>query len=134
MNIYRDRIADDNGVTRREESWITATRRLLLSKFSYGGIETDAGEIQPYSDISSGDSSSLYRFVDAIDSLETWMGMEADLTAVFQFLDSWLCMGNPPKELSGESVIYHLNLACIAIQFECIQKRSASLGLVAQSK
>lgn len=107
MNIYRDRIADDNGVTRREESWITATRRLLLSKFSYGGIETDAGEIQPYSDISSGDSSSLYRFVDAIDSLETWMGMEADLTAVFQFLDSWLCMGNPPKELAGESVVYH---------------------------
>ena len=107
MNVYRDRIVNDNGETRREESWVTATRRLLLSRFSYGSIETDLGEIQPYSDISSGDSSSLYRFVDAIDSLESWMSIEADLTAVFQFLDSWLCTGNPPKELSGESIIYH---------------------------
>lgn len=113
MNIYRDRITDDNGELRREESWITATRRLLLSRFSYGNIQTDAGEISPYSDISSADSNSLYRFVDAIDSLENWMqagtdGVPAEsLPAIYQFLDSWLCMGNPPKELVGESVIYH---------------------------
>ena len=107
MNIYRDRIVSDNGTTRREESWITATRRLLLSRFSYGSVGTNTGEIQPYSDINSNDSSSLYRFIDAIDSLESWMGVDTDLTAVFQFLDSWLCMGNPPKELSGESIIYH---------------------------
>ncbi|MBR6379050.1 MAG: exodeoxyribonuclease V subunit gamma [Fibrobacter sp.] len=107
MNVYRDRIVSDNGTTRREESWITATRRLLLSRFSYGSVGTNTGEIQPYSDINSNDSSSLYRFIDAIDSLESWMGVDTDLTAVFQFLDSWLCMGNPPKELSGESIIYH---------------------------
>ena len=107
MNVYRDRIVDDNGENRREESWVTATRRLLLSRFSYGGVETDSGEIQPYSDISSSDSSSLYRFVDAIDSLENWMNVDSDLSAIYQFLDSWLCMGNPPKELAGESVIYH---------------------------
>lgn len=113
MNIYRDRIADDNGEMRREESWITATRRLLLSRFSYGSVQTDAGEISPYSDISSADNNSLYRFVDAIDSLECWMqagtdGIPAEgLPDIYQFLDSWLCMGNPPKELVGESVIYH---------------------------
>ena len=107
MNVFRDRIVNDNGVTRHEESWITATRRLLLSRFSYGSIGTNTGEIQPYSDISSGDSNSLYRFVDAIDSLESWMDTSTDLTAVFQFLDSWLCMANPPKELSGENIIYH---------------------------
>ena len=107
MNVYRDRIVSDNGTTRREESWITATRRLLLSRFSYGSVGTNTGEIQPYCDINSNDSCSLYRFIDAVDSLESWMGVDTDLTAVFQFLDSWLCMGNPPKELSGESIIYH---------------------------
>lgn len=113
MNVYRDRFVEDNGETRREESWITATRRLLLSRFSYGGVESDGGDIQPYSDISSGDDNSLYRFVDAIDSLEKWMALgtegvsEDDLSAIYQFLDSWLCMGNPPKELAGESIIYH---------------------------
>lgn len=119
MNIYRDRIADDNGVKRCEKSWITATRRILLSRFSYGGVQSEEGEILPYSDISSSDSNSLYRFVDAIDSLESWMDKDAwekkygspdvsaeNLSAVYQFLDSWLCMGNPPKELAGESVIY----------------------------
>ena len=113
MNVYRDRFVEDNGETRREESWITATRRLLLSRFSYGGIETDSDNIQPYSDISSSDDNSLYRFVDAIDSLENWMALgtegvaEEELSAVYQFLDSWLCMGNPPKELVGESIVYH---------------------------
>ena len=119
MNIYRDRIAEDSGVTRREESWITATRRILLSRFSYGGVQSEYGEILPYSDISSSDSNSLYRFIDAIDSLESWMDKDAwekkfgspdvsaeNLSVVYQFLDSWLCMGNPPKELAGESVIY----------------------------
>ena len=112
MNVYRDRYVEDNGETRREESWITATRRLLLSRFSYGGVETDSGDIHPYSDISSADDNSLYRFVDAIDALENWMALgtdgvaEDDLSAVYQFLDSWLCMGNPPKELVGESIIY----------------------------
>ena len=113
MNVYRDRFVEDNGETRREESWISATRRLLLSRFSYGGVETDSGDIQPYSDISSSDDNSLYRFVDAIDSLENWMALgtegvaEEDLSTVYQFLDSWLCMGDPPKELVGESIIYH---------------------------
>ena len=119
MNVYRDRIVDDGETLRREESWTTAARRMLLSKFSYGGIMTESGEIQPYSDISSSDVNSLYRFVDAIDSLESWMDKDAwakkfgtdgvsaeNLSAVYQFLDSWLCMGNPPKELAGESVIY----------------------------
>lgn len=119
MNIYRDRIVEENGVLSREESWITATRRILLSRFSYGGVNVDGDEIQPYSDISSSDNNSLYRFVDAIDSLESWMDKEAwekkfgsadvsseNLSAVYQFLDSWLCMNNPPKELAGESVIY----------------------------
>ena len=119
MNIYRDRIADDNGDLRREESWTTAARRILLSRFSYGSVETDRGEIQPYSDISSSDDNSLFRFVDAIESLENWMDKDAwekkfgsadvsaeNLSAVYQFLDSWLCMGNAPKELAGESVIY----------------------------
>ena len=147
MNIYRDRIAEDNGVLRREESWMTATRRILLSRFSYGGVCVDGDEIQPYSDISSSDSNSLYRFVDAIDSLENWMDKDAwekkfgsadvsaeNLSAVYQFLDSWLCMSNPPKELAGESVIYQTIAAarenleyqyfagCKTISFKCISQ------------
>lgn len=130
MNIYRDRIVEEGGTQRREESWITATRRILLSRFSYGNIETGDGEIQPYSDISSGDSNSLYRFVDAIDSLESWMDKDAwekrcgsadvsaeNLSAVYQFLDSWLCMGNPPKELAGESIIYQ-SIAAARVDLE----------------
>jgi len=113
MNIYRDRTVEDNGELRREESWITATRRLLLSRFCYGDIHTDRGDISPYSDISSANDLSLYRFVDAIDSLENWMALgtdgitESNFSTIYQFLDSWLCMVNPPKELMGESIIYH---------------------------
>ena len=140
MNIYRDRIVEDNGEKRHEESWITATRRLLLSRFSYRSVDSDDGEISPYSDISSANSNSLYRFVDAIDSLEKWcnQGTEGvsydELLTVYQFLDSWLCMGNPPRELTGESIIYHSvssareNLECQyhagskTISFRCISQ------------
>ena len=140
MNIYRDRIVEDHGETRREESWTTATRRLLLSRFSYGNIHTNVGEISPYSDISSTNDHSLYRFVDAIDSLEDWMALgtegvtENDLSAIYQFLDSWLCMGDPSKDLTGESIIYHsvssvrenLNYQYFAgsesISFKCISQ------------
>ncbi len=140
MNIYRDRIVEDNGESRHEESWITATRRLLLSRFSYGSVATDDGEISPYSDISSADSNSLYRFVDAIDSLENWCNQGTagvpydELPNLYQFLDSWLCMGNPSNELMGESVIYRSvsaareNLECQyhagskTVSFKCISQ------------
>ena len=62
MNAFRDRNDGENEV----EEWKDAAKRMLLSRLTDRAV----GEYLPFSDIESADGDRLFKFVDAIDSLE----------------------------------------------------------------
>lgn len=119
-NTYRDRYISEGDSVSRKGAWILAAKRLLLSKLSYETyVQENDESISPYNDISSSDNNSLCRFVDCIESLEKWIdkdswkaehnatGVTAEgISSIYDFLDSWLSMSNPPKGLGGEAIIY----------------------------
>lgn len=118
-NTYRDRFIETPDGILSEKPWSGTVKRLLLAKLSYTPITCGDETFAPYSDISSSDNNSLYRFIDCIESLENWIDTDRwetefnnpdippeGLTPIYHFLDSWLLMSGTAKGLEGEAVIY----------------------------
>ncbi|GEM_PF-622529 len=125
MNIFRDRQlprveyfngqSDEN--TYLYEDWNSGIKRLLLARMTDSRVE-DNGEIfQPYADIDSADSGSLYRFVDAVESLERLCkdcnsiyidGIRRDVLEkkFIPHLNEWIAMKDTPREMAFENIIY----------------------------
>lgn len=104
MNVYRDHVADSN----KREDWLCGVKRLLLARLTDDCV---ADEYLPYAEMSSADDSSLNRFADAVESLESWIQSdvaptENDMDEVRRFLNSWLLMADAPNGFAGESIIW----------------------------
>lgn len=116
MNVFRDRdiLTDDSKIPYKD--WKTGLKRLLLARLTDGRIEDSEAIIRPYADLHSTDNASLCRFVDAVESLEELSqkyterpdGISLnDLENWFiPYVNSWIAMGNAPRELNAENIIY----------------------------
>lgn len=116
MNVYRDRVdAKNNTIT----AWKDAVKRLLLARLSSVPVAAGEKSIVPYENIDSGNSASLCRFVDCVESLEAWCDKnawakkwgtegitETALDAVTESLGEWLSIANPDPGFVGEGIIY----------------------------
>lgn len=110
IHMYRDR-------NEKQGDWKNGIRRLLLSRFTdedFAGGSLQGDELRPYSDISSGNSRSLCKFVDAIDELEEWIGLIKNhqavspelLETINDKLSSWISMPYAPDGFAGETIVY----------------------------
>jgi len=110
LNAYRDRESSKN-------EWKKLTRRLMLSHLTDNLVSNFSGDeiYSPYSNMESENSESLYKFVDAIDSLEKWIsdfGGKTELNAddvesIGDFISDWLKISaSTSPEFSGEKIVY----------------------------
>lgn len=110
LNAFRDRISS-------KSEWEKICRRLMLSYLTDKPVAiSDTEEVYiPYSNIETENSESLYKFIDAVESLEKFISdfseknelEDSDLDKILEFLESWLKL---PKEcsegLKGEHIVY----------------------------
>ena len=133
MNVYRDHTEKSNA----KEDWLDGVKRLLLSRLT----DNCVGEYMPYADMQSADDGTLNRFADAVESLENWIqmpelqGEDFEILHSFrEFLNSWLSMPNPPKHLTGETIV----LQSVLKAFEdlkylfALNRESISWNLISQ--
>ena len=98
-NTYRNRLSRDD--------WKDAKERLLLAKLT----DETVNELSPYDPIGSEDST-LYGFIDMIDTLEGWIGLreegsELAVERLRNLLRDMLSLGKlDDKALKGERSIY----------------------------
>ena len=129
MQIFRDRqlpqMNDTNGqpIDSRDhstylyEDWNTGIKRLLLARMTDCRVDDNGETFQPYADIDSADSGSLYRFVDAVESLERLckdcntvyaggISLDALNQRFIPHLNDWIAMKDVPREMGFENIIY----------------------------
>lgn len=108
LNGYRDR-------QNSKQEWIKLSRRLMLAKLSDNTLKCGSEAYTPYSDMESEDSDSLYKFVDAIDKLETWIDeysvktelTESDVDKISEFFADWLKLKkDDSNEFAEERIVY----------------------------
>lgn len=110
IHMYRDR-------NDKQGDWKNGIRRLLLSRFTdedFAGGSLQGEELRPYSDISSGNSRSLGKFVEAIDELDEWIALVKNnetvspelLETVIDKLSCWISMPYAPDGFAGETIVY----------------------------
>ena len=116
MQVFRDREILDGENIQKYEDWKTGIKRLLLARLTDCRVMDGNNVILPYADIESSDDKSLCHFIDAINDIEEWCetckthvhGLSLDLidSWFIPYLNSWISMDNPPRELNAESIIY----------------------------
>ena len=103
MNVFRDRDGENqDGKKERIDDWEKAKNRLLLSRLSKNLIipaETE-NQFLPYSNLTSENDTSLYKFISAIDELKKWLedfGSTTEFSTgkideIREFLEKWIVL------------------------------------------
>ena len=110
IHMYRDR-------NEKQGDWKNGIRRLLLARLTdedFAGGSQQGDELRPYSDISSSNSRSLCKFVEAIEELEDWIGLIKNnqavslelLETIIDKLSNWISLPYAPDGFAGETIVY----------------------------
>ncbi|MCQ2240070.1 exodeoxyribonuclease V subunit gamma [Treponema sp.] len=110
LNGFRDRAS-------RKNEWEKICRRLMLARLTDNPVDVSGGEdvYIPYSNLETENSDSLYKFIDAVESLRNFISVysekteleEFDLDIIWEFFETWLNLPKEcPKELKGEPIVY----------------------------